>query len=125
MRFETAAVIVASVALSSSSHILLKRGMTSADIQAAIKSADPAGILLNIATSAPVLLGLACFGLSLLLWLYILSRVPLSSAYPFVSLGILVTAFAGFLLFSEPISFAKAIGLTFIVGGVALVGFAG
>ncbi len=125
MRFDTAAVIVASVALSSGSQILLKRGMTSAEIQAAIESADPAEIFFNIATSASVLLGLACFGLSLLLWLYILSRVPLSLAYPFASLGILVTVFAGFLLFSEPISFAKAIGVTFIVGGVVLVGVAG
>jgi multidrug transporter EmrE-like cation transporter len=125
MRLDSAAIILASVVLSSGSQILLKSGMTTEGVQNAIKTADAAKIALTISTSPLVILGFVCFGLSLVLWLFILSHEPLSSAYPFVALGILVTVFAGSLLFAEPISLAKAAGAGLIAAGVILVGIAG
>lgn len=125
MHFNSAAVILASVALSAGSQILLKREMTTQAIQGAIKTGDVAEIALAVSTSPSVFLGFTCFGLSLVLWLFVLSRVPLSSAYPFVALGILVTVFAGSMMFAEPISLAKAIGVFLIMSGVILVGIAG
>jgi multidrug transporter EmrE-like cation transporter len=121
MRLDSAAVILASVVLSAGSQILLKRGMTTQEMQTAIKTGDAAEIALTIATSPSVLLGFSVFGLSLLLWLFILSRVPLSSAYPFVALGILVTVIAGSMMFHEPISLAKAISVVLIMSGVVLL----
>jgi multidrug transporter EmrE-like cation transporter len=125
MRLVSAAVIVASVALSAGSQVLLKGGMSAESIQIAIKNRDPAMIAFNVATSPLVLSGLGCFAFSLLLWLFILSQLPLSSAYPFVSLGIVLTALAGFTIFSEPISLTKAIGVGLIMSGVILVGIDG
>jgi multidrug transporter EmrE-like cation transporter len=70
-----------------------------------------------------VLAGLICFGCSALVWLAVLSRVPLSTAYPFVALGIAITTAAGLLLFNEPFSALKAAGVLLIVCGVVTVAF--
>ena len=125
MRFDSVALIVARIVLSSISHVLIKYGMTAPDIRHALKSGGAAEIALKIVTSPGVLSGLGCFGLSFMLWLFVLSREPLSSAYPFVALGIVVTVLAGSFIFSEPISLAKTIGVCLVIGGVFLVGLTG
>ncbi len=94
MHLSSVAAIIASVALSSGSQVLLKIGMTTKTIQKAIESGNISDIALTILTSSSVLVGFGCFCLSLLLWLFILARLPLSSAYPFVALGILFTVLA-------------------------------
>lgn len=112
------ATVVASVVLSALSQILLKGGMISAAVVAAIEARDLRAILLAVATSPGILLGFLSFGLSLLLWLMVLARVPLSTAYPFVALGITVTVAAGALLFGEAISFQKVAGVGLILLGI-------
>lgn len=125
MHLSSAAVIITSVALSAGSQVLLKLGMTTHTIQSALKVGNVSDITLAILTSPSILSGFGCFGLSLVLWLFALARTPLSSAYPFVALGILVTVLAGAMVFAEPISPAKAIGAVLILSGVVLVGVAG
>lgn len=76
-------------------------------------------------TRAPVLLallGALSYGASFLLWLVVLSRVPLSVAYP-VAVGVTIafsTLFA-WLLLHEPMSLRLLLGLVMIVAGVTLV----
>ena len=125
MHLGSAAAVLTSVVLSAGSQIFLKRGMTAQHIQTAINNGDVANIALQILTTPSILLGIGCFGLSLVLWLFVLSRIPLSSAYPFVALGIFVTVLAGSMIFAEPISTAKSIGVALIMSGVLLVGIAG
>jgi multidrug transporter EmrE-like cation transporter len=125
MHLSSAAVIITSVALSAGSQVLLKLGMSTHTIQSALKVGNVSDITLAILTSPSILSGFGCFGLSLVLWLFALAQTPLSSAYPFVALGILVTVLAGAMVFAEPISPAKAIGAVLILSGVVLVGIAG
>lgn len=125
MHPESIALIFASVALSSGSQICLKLGMTSGDVQEVLRAGDTMKIAMSIATSPLVIGGLACFGLSAVLWLFVLSRIPLSSAYPFVALGILVTVLAGKLLFGETVSLEKLAGVASIVLGILLVAAGG
>ncbi|MGH6847985.1 MAG: SMR family transporter [Methylocella sp.] len=125
MRLESVAMIFASVGLSAGSQIILKRAMTSQGIQRAIEAGNTFEIATMISTSPQVITGLGCFGLSAVVWLFVLSRIPLSSAYPFVALGILVTVLAGAIYFGEPITPQKALGVGLIMGGVLLVGTAG
>src|SRR5437867_4086679 len=94
-------LILFSVALSSGSQIVLKLGMTSPTVQKAILNGQLVGIVQAVVTSPLVICGLASFSLSAIVWLFVLSRVPVSSAYPFVSLGILVTVLVGWLLLGE------------------------
>ncbi len=124
MRLESLAMIFVSVALSSGSQIILKGAMTAPDIQRTMGAGSPLEIMMAISTNPQVIAGLACFGLSAVVWLFVLSRIPLSSAYPFIALGILVTVLGGKLLFGEAITSQKAIGVALIMGGIVLVGVA-
>jgi multidrug transporter EmrE-like cation transporter len=122
MRIELVLFILLSVLLSAGSQILLKFGMSAPAIQAALGAADvPLRIAMAIASSPPVLLGLTCFGLSAVVWLFVLSKIPLSTAYPFVALGIAITVAAGRMLFGEPITVTKFLGVILIIAGVTTV----
>ncbi len=118
-------MILASVALSSGSQIILKSAMSAQDIQHTMKSGNSIELMVMISTSPQVIAGLGCFGLSAVIWLFVLSRIPLSSAYPFVALGILVTVLAGAFFFGEVIAPLKALGVGLIMGGILLVATAG
>ena len=102
MRLDSVAMIFASVALSSASQIILKSAMTAQDIQHTMKTSNFIELMVMISTSPQVIAGLGCFGLSAVIWLFVLSRIPLSSAYPFVALGILVTVLAGAFFSGRP-----------------------
>ena len=62
--------------------------------------------------------GLLCYGFSLLLWFYVLSKMELSKAYPVVSLGYIFTLFFGYFLLNETITPTKIVGISLIVVGV-------
>lgn len=115
------ALIILSVSLSSGSQVALKRGMLATNVQDALQGGNIQAIILSIVTSPFVLGGLFGFGLSVLVWLFVLSKVPLSIAYPFVALGIGVTVIAGVMLFGESISPTGAIGVGLILLGIFLV----
>jgi multidrug transporter EmrE-like cation transporter len=72
-------------------------------------------------TTVPFWCGLACYGISLLLWLGALSRVPVSIAYPMLSIGYVVNAAAAALLFDEPLTSTKVGGIGLIIAGVVVV----
>jgi multidrug transporter EmrE-like cation transporter len=121
VRIELILLILLSVLLSSGSQVLLKFGMSAPTIQAAIANGGALNAGIAIAGSLPVLMGLACFGLSAIAWLLVLSKIPLSVAYPFVALGIAITVTAGKLLFGEPVTGEKLLGIILIVAGVLFV----
>lgn len=123
MRIELILLILVSVLLSSGSQVLLKFGMSAPDMQIVLAQTDrPLRIAASIITSPLVLAGLFCFGLSALFWLFVLSKIPLSTAYPFVAFGIVITATSGRFLLGEPITALKAVGIALIVSGVLTVG---
>ncbi len=68
--------------------------------------------------SSAVWLGFGAYGLSSLLWLAVLSRLPLSLAYPVLALGYVFVVVASRFLFGEKITWSKAIGCLLIVVGV-------
>ena len=55
------------------------------------------------------------------LWVWILARVPLSRAYPFVVLSFALTPALASLIFGEPLGLWYLIGLTLILAGLALL----
>lgn len=65
--------------------------------------------------------GFACYGLSLLAWMIALSRVEVSFAYPFLSIGYIITLFFGYYLFHESINSWKIFGMIFILFGVMMI----
>jgi len=64
------------------------------------------------------LAGFALYGASALLWLFVLARLPLSTAYPLLALNFVLVQLAGTLFFGEPFTAVKGVGLALIVAGV-------
>jgi multidrug transporter EmrE-like cation transporter len=116
-----AILIVLSVLLTTGAQIILKMGMSSARIQQALQAGSPADAVLSIALSPWILAGLGCFGLSVVLWLLVLSRVDVSQAYPCVAFGFVLTMLAGHYLFGEPLGLLRVGGLALILLGVLVV----
>lgn len=75
----------------------------------------------QIATSPFIVLGLLCYGVSVMIWIGVLSRVPVSIAYPMVSLGYIVNAIAAYYLFGESLTAMRMGGILLILAGVYLV----
>lgn len=65
-------------------------------------------------------LSLLIYGCATLLWIWILSRVPLSQAYPWVALTIFLVAIFGWRVFGERPSPAFWLGLVLVTIGVVM-----
>jgi multidrug transporter EmrE-like cation transporter len=65
--------------------------------------------------------GVVCYGVSLIVWILGLSRVPVSVAYPLLSLGYVINAVGAHYLLGEAVSLGRWLGIGFIVLGVWLV----
>jgi undecaprenyl phosphate-alpha-L-ara4N flippase subunit ArnE len=76
----------------------------------------------SAAKSLPAAVGVLCFIIALVLYLYVLSRMPLSVAYPIMTAAAFaIVASASQLLFSESISVRQIAGFVLIVCGIYLV----
>jgi len=65
--------------------------------------------------------GMICYGASLCVWLAALSKAPVSTAYPMLSLGYVVVAAVSVLWLGESMGPAKMLGIALICAGVVLV----
>jgi multidrug transporter EmrE-like cation transporter len=102
--------------LSSAAQIAMKRGMG-----APSAAADVGSTYMQALSSPLVWVGLMLYGASAVLWLWVLSRLDVSVAYPLVSLGFVVTLALGVLWLGEPFSWLRVAGCTLIVVGVSLL----
>lgn len=111
-------LLLSGVALNAVAQLLLKAATRSSGVlvsDAGDVSWSSVAVLLQ---TAPLWLGLSCYVLSVVLWLGALSRVPVSVAYPMLSLGYIFNAGAAALLFGEALTIAKITGVGLIVAGV-------
>lgn len=116
----TFALILTGVLLNAAAQLLLKAG-TNAVGHFDFAAANIVPIGLKVATQPHVLGGLACYVVSVVVWILGLSRVPVSTAYPMLSLGYVVNAAAAWWLFGESVGAQKLAGIGFIIVGVWLV----
>ncbi|MDX9993870.1 MAG: SMR family transporter [Rhodocyclaceae bacterium] len=78
-------------------------------------------VTLKLATQPFLVAGIGCYGLSLVIWIMALSRVPVSVAYPMVALGYVINAVGAWLWLGESLGMQKLLGIGFIVLGVWLI----
>ena len=117
----TFSLVLAGVLLNAAAQLLLKAGTNSIGaFSFALQNVVPIGM--KIAQSPHVLAGLACYAVSVVVWILALSRVPVSVAYPMLSIGYIVNALAAWALFGESLTAQKLVGIGFIIVGVVLVG---
>lgn len=76
---------------------------------------------LQLLTVPPLWWALAAYGLSVIVWLVGLSRVPVSQAYPLLSLGYVINIGLAWWLLGEIPNAQRIAGIGVIVLGVVLV----
>ncbi|WP_258377656.1 EamA family transporter [Paenibacillus illinoisensis] len=69
----------------------------------------------------PIFTGLVLYALATLIWFVVLSRMPLSVAYPIQSVAYVLGIGAALIFFNEPVSLMKWIGAMIIMIGVFFI----
>jgi multidrug transporter EmrE-like cation transporter len=113
-------LILLGVLLNAAAQIVLKQGMRAiGSFSFTLDNIVPIGI--RVASNPFVLLGIGFYGISVVVWLMVLSRVDVSYAYPMLSIGYIVAALAGKALFGEPVDAIRWLGILTICFGVYLI----
>ena len=114
------ALVLAGVLLNAIAQLLLKAGAGSlANIE--LRASNAAAIAGRLIFNVPIIAGLGCYALSVIVWILALARVEVSVAYPMLSLGYVVNALAAWWLFNESMSGTRIAGIGIILVGVWLV----
>ena len=113
-------LLLLGVLLNAGAQLLLKAG-TNAVGHFEFTASNVVPVGMKLALQPHILGGVACYVVSLVVWIMGLSRVPVSVAYPMLSVGYVLNAVAAWYLFGESITAQKLIGIGFIIAGVYLV----
>jgi len=111
-------LLVISISLAIAGQILMKQGMM---ILGKFPVKNLLFMIIPMIFQPFVFMGLACFAVSSVFWLVVLSRIDLSFAYPLVSIGYIVVAIYSFYFLGENLSLIRWIGILTICAGVFLV----
>ena len=114
------ALLLTGVLLNAAAQLLLKAGTNVLGVITLTRD-DWSATLWSMVTQGYFVLGAACYGVSLFVWILGLSRVPVSIAYPLLSVGYVVNAIAAHYLLGETVTLQRWLGIGFIVAGVWLV----
>ncbi|MDN5345396.1 MAG: hypothetical protein PWQ18_1510 [Clostridia bacterium] len=109
-------LIFLSVFLGAGAQVLFKVGV----LQLGSIRFDCPGVI-RLALNPAILGGLLAFAASFLLWLKVLAQVPLSYAYPMVSLGYVFVFLISWLFLGENLPVLRVLGLALIIGGILLI----
>lgn len=111
-------VILASVLLNCFAQLFMKRGMEQ------FKELNLASLISScgdMITNIWLWLAMFSYGISIFLWMYVLSKCDVSYAYPFLSIGYVVAAILGYYLFNESLTVYRISGIAVICLGVFLI----
>jgi multidrug transporter EmrE-like cation transporter len=114
------ALILTGVLLNAAAQLLLKAGTNAFGVLTLTRE-QWIGTTFAVATNPHIVAGLACYVVSVGVWIGALSRVEVSVAYPMLSIGYVVNALAAWYLFGEALSVQRWLGIGFIVIGVWLL----
>jgi len=117
MNASTFALVLTGVLLNAAAQLALKASVR--DIGAIeLSTAAALPVAIRLALEPWLWLGLACYVISVVIWILALSRVDVSVAYPMLSLGYIVNALAAWAWLGEAMSLGKVAGIGIIVLGV-------
>ena len=67
------------------------------------------------------ILGLACYGIGAFFYVAAIKKIPISVAYPSVSIGYAIVALTAHFVWGEPFGLQQVAGLLLISGGILLL----
>ena len=112
--------LMTGVLLNAAAQLLLKGGTNRLGV-ITLSAHNWASTLTRMASEGYFIAGVALYGISLVVWILGLSRVPVSVAYPMLSIGYIVNALAAWYLFAEALTPTRIAGIMVIIGGVILI----
>jgi multidrug transporter EmrE-like cation transporter len=121
MNLSTFAFIITGVLLNAAAQLLLKAGTNAMGGAIHLTADNWFATGLKVATQLPILAGLACYAVSLVVWIIGLSRTDVTIAYPMLSLGYVVSAAGAWMFLGEAVSAQRLLAIAVIMVGVALL----
>ena len=112
--------ILFTVFTNAAAQVMLKYGMMQLG-PLSFAGVNPIVKILQIVFSPFVFLGLCTFVISMASHLFVLSKVGLSYAYPFLSLAYVAVAFLAYFLFGEEMNAARVGGIALICAGTVFI----
>ena len=120
MTLSTFGLILTGVLLNAGAQLLLKAGVQPLGaLSVGLHNLVPT--VLKVLMQGPILAGLACYVISVGVWVVGLSRVEVSIAYPMLSLGYVVNALLAWWLFGEALGPMRWAGMLLILAGVIVI----
>ncbi len=120
MTITTFGFIFTGICLNALAQLLLKAGTNAVGaIHLTAHNWLPTAV--KLATQAPIIGGLTCYVLSVVVWIIGLSRVDVTIAYPMLSLGYIINALGAWYYLGEMVSAQRLLAIGVILVGVALL----
>ena len=99
------------------SQLLFKSGIGSIGQVTLTRNTLPAEIW-KLATSPQIVVGMALYSVGFLAWLGAMSRFGLSYVYPFTSMNYVLVLLFSWIVFNEPLSLMRWLGVAVIISGI-------
>ena len=99
------------------SQLLFKSGIGSIGQVTLTRNTLPAEIW-KLATSPQIVVGMALYSVGFLAWLGAMSRFGLSYVYPFTSMNYVLVLLFSWIVFNEPLSPIRWLGVAVIISGI-------
>jgi multidrug transporter EmrE-like cation transporter len=121
MKPTTFLLILCGVLLNAAAQLFLKNGTRQLGVIALDGGHSPVQLAFNIGTQPWIVGGLACYVVSVVLWIAALSRVDVMVAYPMLSIGYVVNAFIAWQFMGEALTAQRLVGIGVIMLGVVIL----
>lgn len=120
-----AVALVVALLLNAAANLMIKFGMRGMDLElagAGLLDGGAVGLVRLLLRHWIVLLGLFCFALNVVFYAYALQRLPISTAYPIMTVcGFAIIVTVAGLVLGERLSLGQWVGVLAILAGVFLV----
>jgi multidrug transporter EmrE-like cation transporter len=121
MTWITWALILTGVGLNAAAQLLLKVATRPLSHFTVFNADTLSSSIVILLRSMPFWTGMLCYAASVCVWVAALSKAPVSTAYPMLSLGYVVVAAISVAWLGESLTPAKMLGIALICTGVLLV----
>jgi drug/metabolite transporter (DMT)-like permease len=114
-------LILASIIASVAGQYVLKTGAGQLGTLGVEQAHNGLAIAFKAATNPWIIGGLGCYALGAVSWIVVLTRVPLSWAYPILALNQILILLVAWLFLGETVSAQRWCGALLVVAGVIMV----
>ena len=113
-------LILLSVSLNAFAQLFIRQGMLKMG-NIALKMDALWNMTVQAISNIYIWAGMLSYAISIFLWMVVLSKVNVSLAYPFLSIGYILTAIIAYFVFGEPLTWQKIAGILIICIGVIVL----